>query len=165
MGFFKKSTPGVTEDEVMQMLSKQKILDDIMYTLGEELENNSWLVKCQSYYDDRERVVTVGPDLFEIKWRVIQEERDSQGKRYPVENILEKVAYSYTKSGYTPIPNYAHYSQQRVVEMWAKVVQESLNVKFEDCIMENKYIEKDKQRNNCFSFTYKVPEIEWKEWF
>lgn len=155
------------ENEIMQALSKQPILKDLLLTIEKEAANEPWLTSCQGYYDNLKRVVTCGPDVFEVKWTDTHYEKNPQGQLYPVEEILGRKGYAYTKSGYRPIHGHKDakgkedVSVARAVFLWTKIVQEGLQAKFPNCDFSGNIT---LQGENA-SFTYQVPALTWKNWF
>ena len=147
------------ENMILQSLSQLEILDDIVLTVVEN--EKEWITKCQGYYDTCQRQVTIGPDLFEIKW-VDYEIRDGQ-KTMVYE---DEVRYSYTASGYTPIHNHVNekgredVSVGRVVFLWSNIVRERLASKMSDCQFGTVTQSGDYSR-----FMYSVVPRQYRRWF
>lgn len=167
MGLFDgKAKLESAENEVMQKLSQVPLLDDLIRNLLEE-ENEPWIWMSQGYYDNCRRVVTIGPDAFEIKWVSYQKEqyigKDGQVSTKRVENMQGRVGYSYTKSGYIPLHRYVYDSgkkeipTQRVCCLWASVVRERMAAKMPNCMFHE--VKEDA------SFIYIVPSLSFKDWF
>lgn len=167
----------MVEDQIMQALAQCELLDMVIDNLLED-EENPWITTCQSYYDDCKRVVSSGVDMFEVKWFVMRKEPaivgyDEDGKPIQrmkdVEEILGRVGYSYTKSGYMPLHEYRSsitknektgekvvISAERMCELWVAVVRERMQAKMPAC-----YFGSPVEA----MFAYQVPRLTWKEWF
>lgn len=147
------------ENSILQAFSEQPILEDLIMTV---LQNeNEWITKCQGYYDDRKRKITIGADMFMIQWLTTN---NVNGQN--TDNIAGEVAYAYTKSGYTPLHHHVNakgkedVSVGRVIYLWASIVRERMQAKMPDCVFDS-IIEYDDHA----TFTYSVPALEWKRWF
>lgn len=148
------------EEEVMRKLSTLPILDDLIATVmlvAEEKE--SWIRETQTYYDNRLRTVSIKPDSFEIKWS-IYEDLPGVGRK---EEVLERVGYSYTSSGYLPLHRYVYdggkkeIPTSRICVLWACVVRERMAAKMQHCEFSNV--------NHDATFTYKTPMLRFRDWF
>lgn len=155
------------ENEILQAMSDLEILDLLVKNVAAEAEEeNPWITNCQGYYDNCIRTVTIAADMFEVKWSDISYERDAQGKEHRVENVNGRLAYSYTKSGYTPL--HSHYNEKgkedvsvsRVIYLWTTLVHERLQSKLADCSFG--YV---REGDGFATFDYKVPALTWKRWF
>lgn len=161
MGLFDGvSKKDVVEDEILKAFSQLPILDDLIATV---LENEKeWINKCQGYYDDRKRIITVAADLFSIKWITTENANGQTGQ-----NVEDEVNYSYTNSGYTPLHSHLNakgkedVSVGRVIYLWTSIVKERMQAKMPNCKFDN-YIQ---EFNDYCTFTYTVPALEWKRWF
>lgn len=165
MGLFDgKAKKEAVENEIMQKLSQQKILNDLIFTLFEE--NEDWITTCQGYYDNRKRVVLVDTDYFGVFVMDHHIERDATGAERWVDDVISKVEYNYTSSGYAPLHHHVNekgnedVSVQRVLYLWASVIRERMQGKLPNC----SFGEVEDQ-NGQIKFTYKVPGKVWKQWF
>lgn len=179
----KKQAAKEARDQVMRTLAQHEylvaLIEQILIEAGKIpyedakgekkiQEDNKWLTECQSYYDSRQRTVTVGADLFEIKWADTHQEQyqGTDGKVYSetVEDVHERIGYAYTKNGYKPLS--AARIGDTVVDLatvlscWASVIKEKMQGAFPELEFKNVISNQDKA-----SFTYVVPALEWKEWF
>lgn len=159
MGLFDGEAKKEAEKYVYQALSKLPILDDLVRDVVSCDEE--WIIKCQSYYDDHIRKVTIAADLFEIKWSKCQRKGDRT-----VENVNARVGFAYTLSGYMPIHNHVNekgkedVSVGRVIYLWGLLVREHMKERLPGCQFGNLT---EYEEHTTFSYT--VPELEWKRWF
>ena len=159
------------ENEILQAMSTVVLLDKLVAVVnfeangaGETEPENPWVNKCQSYYDSRVRTVTIAADLFEIKW--VEYERDPQDKDQRVANVVKRLAYNYTSSGYTPL--HSHHNEKgkedvtvnRVIYLWTTLVHERLKAQLSDCSFAQVH-----EGDGYSWFEYKVPALVWKRWF
>lgn len=170
MGLFggKSKQQEAVEDMVMQKLSQVPLLDMIIETLKNEKE--PWMEIAQSYYDNRQRVVVIEDDGFQIKWRTVRREDyiGNDGKRHSqnIEDVHERVGYSYTKSGYLPLHGYRNergYEEVNVGRMrylWASIIRERLVAQMPEC-----QFGEVKQGDGIAYFIYTVPALIFKDWF
>lgn len=153
----------LAEEQILQKLSKIELLNDITTTIFNHEE--SWILNCQGYYDNRKRKVQIGPDSFEILWIGKSDVINANGERE--DEILGRVGYAYTKSGYMPLHAMKNakgeelVSISRVVTLWTMVVKERLQSKMSECTF-GEVFQWDTGRS---SFTYNVPALTWKDWF
>lgn len=167
MGLFDgKAKQESAENEVLQKLSACPLLDRLIENVLKD-EERPWVQMGQSYYDSCLRTVKVEPDGFEIEWNSYHSEPDtgSNGQRHEqsVEDVHDRISYSYTKSGYLPLHSYSYdngkkeISTQRVCCLWASIVRERMAAKMPDCKFGNV--------TDSATFTYTVPERTFKDWF
>lgn len=150
------------EEYILQKLSKVEILDNLVVTV---LENEEpWILNCQGYYDECKRKVVIGADSLEILW--VSGNRTHDGQPLS-EQILGRVGYANTKSGYMPLHSMKNskgeelVSVGRVVHLWAKIVQERLHAKLPQC----KFSDVFQLDGNESRFYYTVPALTFKDWF
>lgn len=166
MGLFdNKAKREAAENEVLQKLSQVPLLDLLIENIL--LEEEAWILQCQSYYDDRCRVVKIEPDGCEIKWfdarREVRMGSDGHTYRETVEDIHGRVGYSYTKSGYLPLHSYRYDNgdkeipTDRICCLWASVVRERMMARMPQC----KFGNVDEKA----TFSYTVPPLSFKDWF
>lgn len=171
MGLFGPSKNDVLEAEnaAIQKLAQVELLDRVVDSILEETEKSKWLVQGQSYYDNCNRIVNVTPDTLEIKWVSYHQEPyiGEDGKQHirKVEDVIERVGYMNTKSGYLPLHSYRHNGfievpTEKICELWARLVRENLQAKLSGCFFDE--VVKD---NNGIRFVYHVPGVQLKDWF
>lgn len=155
------------ENEILRAMSRLDILTSLVENIaGEAAGENPWLIACQGYYDGCVRTVTIAADLCEVKWSDVRYEKDAQGKEHRTEDVNGRIAYSYTKSGYIPL--HSHYNERgredvsvnRVIFLWASLLQERLQAKLTNCQFEEAV-----EGDGYAYFRYKVPGLTWKRWF
>lgn len=167
MGLFDgKEKKESAENEVLQKLSQVPLLDLLIENVLNN-EEEPWILKRQSYYDDGRRVVTIEPDGFEIKWSDSHTEEyignDGQRHYNSVEDVHGRVGYSYTKSGYLPLHSYRYdngkkeVSANRVCCLWASIIRERMMAKMPQC--------RFGEVNDSAFFSYTVPSLSFKDWF
>ena len=144
------------ESAVIQALSKVEILKDLVATIAKN--ENEWVTKCTGYYDRRRRNITIGPDLCQIEWA----EGHYENNEY-VYDVHEVIRYSYTASGYRPLDYTNGVLKDRVVELWASVLRDSLQAAMSDC--EFSEVGNISSVSHTCSFYYSVPKLTWKSWF
>ena len=157
-----KKEIAAAEEYILQKLSKVEILDNLVVTV---LENEEpWILNCQGYYDNCKRKVVIGADSLEILWVASNSTPDGQPNS---EQILGRVGYANTKSGYMPLHGMKNakgdelVSVGRVVNLWAMVVQERLQAKLPQC----KFGDVFQLDGNQSRFYYTVPAMTFKDWF
>lgn len=160
------------ENEIMQKLAQVELLELLVKNiLREAEESNPWILDCQGYYDNCRREVMIAPDLFAIRWVMVETKEyvGNDGKRHTGQEEKEMgyLAYSYTKSGYLPLHNHCNekgkedISLARICELWAGVVKESMQAQMPRC----SFTQGVNVMNDVVTFAYKVPRPTWKEWF
>lgn len=187
----KKQEAKEAREQVMQILARHEYLavlvEDLLAKTGKisygdvngekkiQGDNDEkWLTECQSYYDSRKRIVTVEADLFEIKWSDTHNEKrqGGDGRTYfeAVEEVYKRISYKYTNNGYKPLSS-ARYGDtaldlDTVLSCWASVIKE----KMQGAFPELEFMRVINGQNvvtgePTATFTYMVPELEWKDWF
>jgi len=103
MGLFgpSKTEKENAEKKVKDALSKATIMNDIMFTLRENVQNAPWILNCTGYYDSRYRTILVGSDLLSVVNGTILFENGE-----PKQPKCEYLNFSYTASGYKPLHSY-----------------------------------------------------------
>lgn len=160
------------ENEVMQKLAQVELLELLIKNvLREAEEGNPWITNCQSYYDNCRREVMIAPDLFSIRWVMVEKNEyiGNDGKLHTnqEEKEMGHLGYSYTKSGYRPLHHHCNEKGKeditliRVCELWAGVVKESMQARMPQCI----FTQGVNVMNDIVTFSYKVPSPTWKGWF
>lgn len=146
-----------TEKELRTRMSASPILDMII----NELTKEAWAWNRQGVEDDGVRTVALTADIFEVKWsygRMEQRFLGSNKLGLPiveeewVEDVYERVAYSYTKSGYAPLTSFTGQvviPLERVIQLWGEEVQGRIRKQIPNC-----YFNKTEKPG----FTYKLPE-------
>lgn len=166
MGLFdKKAKEEAARAEVKQKLSQIPLLEMLIMNILEADE--PWIHVGQSYYDHCIRNVIVTQDGFEIVWRRNSFQTPGNSANGAQSNdasdILERVIYSYTKSGYLPLHSYPYddgrreLSTETVCYLWTSVIYEQMKKKMPNC--------KFGEVNANATFTYKVPSLSFKDWF
>lgn len=160
------------ENEVLQKLSECPLLDMLIENIQKEQEEEPWLQMGQNYYDNCKRVVTVEPDGFEIKWIDEHQEpyTDQHGilQHRDVKELLGRIGYSYTRSGYVPLHEYRYddgnrwINTKRVCYLWASIIRERMAAKMPNCKFDD--IAHDEYWGDI-TFTYTVPALTFKDWF
>lgn len=159
MSIFNIGAKKAAENYVYESLSKLDILDDLLSTILDNTED--WINNCQSYYDNRKREVTIGEDLFQIRWVQYEYEQEKR-----VEKTKGEVNYSFTLSGYTPLHNHINdkgkelVSVSKVIYLWTSIICEHLQKNMPECEFSNVT-----QFEDHSSFSYTVPPLTWKRWF
>ena len=160
MGLFDGNAKrNMVEDEILRAFLKQPILSDIVETvINHEKE---WVTKCDGYYDNRIRRVTVGEDLFQIKW---SDFRNDGEKR--IEEVHGVENYSYTASGYLPLHNHINERGKvdvpvgRVIYLWCLAVHSRMSQNMPQC-----RFSEVTENGRISTFTYMVPQLPFKRWF
>ena len=166
MGLFDgKAKKESAEKEALQKLSQVPLLDMLIENILSKEE--PWILQCQSYYDNCQRVVTIEPDGFEIKWSGTHSEEyigdDGQLHYKKIEDMYGHIGYSYTKSGYLPLHSYKYdngskeLSTVRVCYLWASIIRERMMAEMPQC--------KFGEVNESAVFSYTVPPLSFKDWF
>lgn len=146
------------ENEVIRALSQLPILDALVYSFAEAAKSKPWLTKCQGYYDERKRKVAIAADTFFVEWEKVS----SEGKR----ETIDAVNYAYTESGYVPLHDHINEKGKvdipliRVLTLWAEVVQSRLKEQMPNCRFSEISVHAD-----YVTFAYKVPQLQFKDWF
>lgn len=154
------------ENEVMQILSQQPILNEIMHSIQNNMKDNSWMLQCQGYYDSRQRSIIIEPDAFIINWKEKENVEDEKGNIQEIYKKKASIGLAYTDLGYMPLHSYKSkegkelVSAERVAFLWASIIKERMKVHFHDCNFSDVW-----QDGKKAFFTYYVPKQEFKSWF
>lgn len=154
------------EEEIAQKLAKSGILSELDRFLEEKTAQEDWLVTCQSYYDNRRRSVKIHEDLFAIGWNETLTQSLASGERVTVIDVDKSVGFHFTDFGYKPLHNHENergnedVTIDQVLFLWGIIVRDRMKAKLPQCKFSPVF-----QTLGETTFTYTVPEKEWKEWF
>lgn len=117
---------------------------------------NQWVKNQYNYYDDCRRCIFVGDDVIGISW--------PQGER---EGVSQPILYSFTASGYLPLHDYkvdgkVRMNQTNIRRMWCTIIRDGLKAIEPSLVFDN--TGKSDSENKQYSFNYRVPQNEYKDW-
>lgn len=159
------------ENSILQQMSQLPFINDLVANMLAAAEKEPWILNCQSYYDTCVRKVTVEPDAVVITWKTQRElyeleDGTNTGIRL-VEGDFGERGWGFTANGYLPLHSHINekgkidVSLSRVCYLLAMLIQEQLVAKFHGCQFDAGVTE----GRCCASFSYRVPERNWMDWF
>lgn len=154
------------EQELAEKMAKATILEDLDRYIDEMAAKEDWLVSCQSYYDSRRRTVKINEDQFTIEWAETLTQTLTSGERATMIDVDKKLGFRFTDYGYKPLHNHENelgnedVTIDQIMFLWGIIVRDRMKARLPQCRFGKVF-----QNLGGTTFTYSVPEKNWKDWF
>lgn len=187
------------ESELMRALAQTPLLDALISTIIGLSKEESWITEGEDLNDNCQRHVRFDADRLQIsrlhiytEWVTFGSGDDAKERERFFEDIIREKGLSYSDQGYGPLGEYKSktvfepkkgtplcVSNYRVVEIWAEIIRERLQLELPGCVFgeitEIKHISLldvdfgfktlPADCDYWYQFTYTVPKKTLKSWY